>query len=206
MSNLWLSIHCLKGPCRAIFSVFHCVLFCELLFQLQCETVGLRCNASQIGLRILCQPQWFLEAHQLWDNIPTGWPTNPSRQSVSPLESWAFIMKRSQKWENKDHRSLKIKKELSLKKYRIFGLSLGRKLIRCQLLQLNVIHCMGTSTASSSASAMHLFNWITDNIQSKTHWQRVIMQYVTLDFLTCRLRDKKNAFHKIWKPFWHIWI
>lgn len=46
-----------------------------------------------------------------------------------------------------------------------------------------------------------LLNWVTDKVPSKIHWLRIILEYLSLDFLTCRLHDKKNSFHKIWEPF-----
>lgn len=50
-----------------------------------------------------------------------------------------------------------------------------------------------------SLTELKQFNW--KPYPSKTHWHRVILEYVSLDFLTCRLHGKKNAFHKIWEPF-----
>lgn len=46
-----------------------------------------------------------------------------------------------------------------------------------------------------------LLSWVTDKVPSKIHWQRIILEYASLDFLTYMIHDKKYAFHEIWEPF-----
>lgn len=46
-----------------------------------------------------------------------------------------------------------------------------------------------------------LLNWISDKIPCKKQWQRLILEYVSLDFLTCKLYGKDDVFRKIWDPF-----
>lgn len=46
-----------------------------------------------------------------------------------------------------------------------------------------------------------LLNWISDNAPSRTQWHNVIIQYVSLDYLTCKLHEKDNIFRRIWEPF-----
>lgn len=46
-----------------------------------------------------------------------------------------------------------------------------------------------------------LLNWINEKIPSKVQWQKVILNYVSLNYLTCRLHCKDEVFVKTWKPF-----
>lgn len=46
-----------------------------------------------------------------------------------------------------------------------------------------------------------LMHWITDKAPSLSEWHRTIMEYIPLDFLTCLLHSKTNAFERTWKPF-----
>ena len=46
-----------------------------------------------------------------------------------------------------------------------------------------------------------LQQWITDKAPSVVGWHRTIMEYIPLDFLTCLLHSKTNAFERTWKPF-----
>ena len=44
-----------------------------------------------------------------------------------------------------------------------------------------------------------LQHWNSDKAPSVVGWHRTIMEYIPLDFLTCVLHYKRNAFERIWK-------
>lgn len=46
-----------------------------------------------------------------------------------------------------------------------------------------------------------LLNWITDKSPSRTQWHKVVIEYISLDYLTCKLHDKDNIFRRTWEPF-----
>lgn len=46
-----------------------------------------------------------------------------------------------------------------------------------------------------------LLNWISDKAPSKTQWQRTVLEYISLDFLTSKLNNRENTFHRIWDPY-----
>lgn len=46
-----------------------------------------------------------------------------------------------------------------------------------------------------------LLNWITDKAPSKAQWQRTVLDYVSLDYLTNKLNNRDDVFHRIWDPF-----
>ena len=46
-----------------------------------------------------------------------------------------------------------------------------------------------------------LQQWITDKDPSVVGWHRTIMEYIPLDFFTCLLHSKTNAFERTWRPF-----
>ena len=46
-----------------------------------------------------------------------------------------------------------------------------------------------------------LLNWIMDKAPFKAQWHRVILEYVALDYLTCKLHSKDDVFCKTWEPF-----
>lgn len=46
-----------------------------------------------------------------------------------------------------------------------------------------------------------LVNWISDQIPTMTQWHRMILGYISLDYLTCRLHHKDVVFENTWKPF-----
>lgn len=46
-----------------------------------------------------------------------------------------------------------------------------------------------------------LLKWISDKAPSVRMWHRTILEYVSLDYLTCIVHNKSGVFHKIWEPF-----
>ncbi len=52
-----------------------------------------------------------------------------------------------------------------------------------------------------SAKKIILLQWISNKAPSVRMWHQTILEYLSLDYLTCIVHDKTGVFHKIWEPF-----
>lgn len=59
----------------------------------------------------------------------------------------------------------------------------------------------GAALLTCCARTCVLLNWIPDTTPSKTHRHRTVLEYVSLDFLTCKSHSGDNGFYEIWDPF-----
>lgn len=46
-----------------------------------------------------------------------------------------------------------------------------------------------------------LLNWISDKAPSKSQWHRMVLDHISLDYLTNKLHGRDDIFHKTWDPF-----
>ncbi len=52
-----------------------------------------------------------------------------------------------------------------------------------------------------SAKKIILLQWISNKAPSVRMWHQTILEYLSLDYLTCIVHDKIGVFHNIWEPF-----
>lgn len=75
----------------------------------------------------------------------------------------------------------------------LLGVSPPVGLDKCKIRLFNIL--------IFSAKKCILLKWISDKAPSIRMWHQTILEYLSLDYLTCIVHDKTGKFHKIWEPF-----
>lgn len=67
---------------------------------------------------------------------------------------------------------------------------------KLDLSQVSLLLGLMNNVLTFCAHIKILMHWIRDKAPSMLGWHRAIMEYIPLDFLTCLLHSKTNAFDR----------